>query len=131
MDWGGCVYGLGGGGGSGKQPRWGWPLAYRYDGIRGSSPVWVAVRPDNRRLGPSRAGEVRARRPWGIAFGASRDPTQPNPCPIPFHQALRVFPTPNALVRQWTPHVNATPQALGAAHVGEKAMMSKTAKKIK
>ena len=32
---------------------------------------------------PSRAGEVRAHWPWVTTFGASRDPTQPNPTPPP------------------------------------------------
>ena len=37
------------------------------------------MRPDNQMGVPSRAGEVRAHWPWVTTFGASRDPTQPNP----------------------------------------------------
>ena len=46
--------------------------------VWGSSAVWVAVRPDNRRWGPNRAGEVRSHRLWGTAFGANRDPPPPS-----------------------------------------------------
>ena len=53
----------------------------RLDEVRGSSAVWTAVRPDNQRGVPSRASEVRAHWPWVTSFGASRDPTQPNPPP--------------------------------------------------
>ena len=55
------------------------PSHQRLGGVRGSSAVWTAVRPDNQRGVPSRAGEVRAHWPWVTTFGASRDPTQPKP----------------------------------------------------
>ena len=59
------------------------PSHQRLGGVRGSSAVLTAVRPDNQRGVPKRAGEVRAHWPWVTAFGASRDPTQPNPPPQP------------------------------------------------
>ena len=55
------------------------PSHQRLGGVRGSSAVWTAVRPDNQRGVPSRAGEVRAHWPWVTTFGASRDRTQPTP----------------------------------------------------
>ena len=55
------------------------PSRQRLDEVRGSSAVWTAVRPHNQRGVPSRASEVRAHWPWVTTFGASRDPTQPNP----------------------------------------------------
>ena len=58
------------------------PSHQRLGGVRGSSAVWTAVRPDNQRGVPSRAGEVRAHWPWVTTFGASRDPTQPNNPPF-------------------------------------------------
>jgi hypothetical protein len=57
------------------------PSHQRLGGVRGSSAVWTAVRPDNQRGVPSRAGEVRAHWPWVTAFGASRDPNQTKPSP--------------------------------------------------
>ena len=57
------------------------PSHQRLGGVRGSSAVWTAVRPDNQRGVPSRDGEVRAHWPWVTTFGASRDLTQPNPTP--------------------------------------------------
>ena len=57
------------------------PSRQRLDEVPGSSAVWTAVRPDNQKGLPSRASEVRAHLPWVTTFGASRDPTQPNPNP--------------------------------------------------
>ena len=62
------------------------PSHQRLGGVQGSSAVWTAVRPDNQRGVPSRASEVRAHWPWVTTFGASRDPTQPNP---PFCACMR------------------------------------------
>ena len=55
------------------------PTHQHFGGVRGSSAVRAAVRPDNGRLGPSPAGEVRSRKPWDTAFGASRDSPPPPP----------------------------------------------------
>ena len=70
------------------------PSRQRLDEVRGSSAVWTAVRPDNQRGVPSRAGEVRAHWPWVLARRARAGHlflTIPHPC-LPLHP-----PSPNNL----------------------------------
>ena len=49
----------------------------RLGGVQGSSTVWVAVRPDNRRQRPIRAGEVRTHRLWDHRFWCKPRPPPP------------------------------------------------------
>ena len=58
------------------------PSHQRLGGVWGLSTVWAAVRPGNRRSGPSHAGEVRTHRPWDLPLAQAEtqpNPTQPNP----------------------------------------------------
>ena len=65
------------------------PSAHRW--VRGSSTVWAAVKPDDRRQTPNRTSEVKTHRLWDprLQRKPRPNPTQPTPKTIPTRDHAR------------------------------------------